>query len=89
MALGADLGRVAGRVLLDSGRIVAAGVAIGLVIAYAATDLIEGVLYGVEPTDGLTFLASAGVLAGVSLLAAYVPARRAARVDPVAALRGE
>lgn len=66
-----------------------AGVALGLAAALGATRLIAGLLYGVSAADPLTYAAVAALLAGVSLLACLIPARRAARVDPLAAIRAE
>lgn len=89
MALGAARGRVFAMVLLQGARLAAIGLAIGLLAALAATRLLVSFLYGVKPTDPLTFAAVAALLAGVALLACYVPARRAMRVEPVIALRYE
>jgi len=69
--------------------LVLAGEAIGLAGAFALTRLIRGLLFGVTPTDLKTFIAVAGILAAVALLATLIPARRAARVDPLVALRYE
>jgi putative ABC transport system permease protein len=70
-------------------RLVAAGLAIGLVAATALTRAMATLLFRTEPYDLVTFAAVPAVLAGVALLACYLPARRAARVEPVVALRSE
>lgn len=66
-----------------------AGAAVGLVGALIVSHLMAGLLFGVRPTDPLTFLGVAILLIGVSLVACYIPARRAMRVDPLVALRYE
>jgi putative ABC transport system permease protein len=63
------------------------GIAIGMVLAFSGAGLMQKLLFGVPPHDAATFVAIALILAGVGVLAAYLPARRAARVDPVSALR--
>jgi len=67
----------------------AIGLAVGRLAAYGTTRLLRGFLFGVGPSDAVTFAATAGVLAGVAFVACYVPARRAARVNPLNALRAE
>jgi predicted permease len=89
MALGARHGDVS-RMVLTQGSIVAAiGVFSGLAAAFGLTRLMASLLYGVSPVDPATYLMAAIGVAAVSLLATYVPARRAATVDPVEALRWE
>jgi ABC-type lipoprotein release transport system permease subunit len=68
-------------------RLAAAGAAVGLVLAAVLARLTSGFLFGVEPLDPGTFLGVTAVLVGVALVAAVIPAMRAARVDPLEALR--
>jgi predicted permease len=89
MALGAASGDVSGLILRQGLRTILAGVAIGSVAALALTRSVRALLFGVSATDPLTFAAVTLLLAGAALLACYVPARRATRVDPVQALRSE
>jgi len=89
MALGAKEKDVLGLVLWDGLIVIGAGLAIGLLLAAAATRVIASFLYGVGATDPLTFVAVPLLLGGVALLASYVPARRAVKVDPLVALRYE
>jgi predicted permease len=89
VSLGADHGDVI-RALVGGGvRLVAWGIALGLLLALGATQLVDRFLYGVGATDPLTFIGVPALFAGITLLAAYIPARRASRVDPVEALRAE
>jgi ABC-type antimicrobial peptide transport system permease subunit len=89
MALGARPGDVLWLVLNEAALLVAAGVAVGIPAALAGSRLIAAMLFGLSATDLLTLGLSVGVLLGIALLAAYWPARRASRVDPMAALRAE
>lgn len=87
MALGATPGGVASRILVETGRLAVAGVAIGLPLSWAATRAIRGLLYGVVPSDPVTFAVVPLMLTAVVALAGYLPARRATRVDPGVALK--
>jgi putative ABC transport system permease protein len=89
MALGAKEGTVVGSVLRSALVSALLGIGIGLVAAYALTRTIASFLYDVSPTDPATAAAVAGVLLVVAAVAAFVPARRAASIDPMAALRAE
>ncbi|MGH9934658.1 MAG: ABC transporter permease [Blastocatellia bacterium] len=89
LALGARQRDVFRLVIKEGMTLVAAGVALGLAGAIAGTRLLTAFLYGVEPTDAATFIGVALLLAVVALLANYLPARRAARTDPMQALRAE
>ncbi len=89
MALGAQLRHVR-QLILGQGMILAGiGLAVGLVIVFILARFLTSMLYGVSPTDPITFIAITFLLAAVALVACYVPARRAARVDPMVALREE
>jgi putative ABC transport system permease protein len=89
MAIGALPNQVAGLFLKQGFVLVAAGSAAGLVLALATTRLLSAWLYGVPPRDPATFLTGSAVLAVMALLACYLPARRASRIQPLEALRYE
>jgi ABC-type antimicrobial peptide transport system permease subunit len=89
MALGARPGSVLGLVLRQGGLLLAGGLAAGAFVAWGLTRLLGEMLYGVEPFDPTTVGAMTAVLAVTALAASWLPARRAARVDPVDALRTE
>jgi putative ABC transport system permease protein len=89
LALGAPARRVLGLVVGQGMLLAAAGVALGLAAAFAATRLLRALLYEVSPTDPLTFIALPVVLLAVAALASYLPARRATRIDPMTALRAD
>jgi putative ABC transport system permease protein len=89
MALGAQPRDVMTMVVREGGRLALAGIAIGTVLAFTLMQIVKSSLYGVSAADPLTFLAVAVLLAGVALVACYIPARRATRVDPLVALRYE
>ncbi len=89
MALGADAGRVGRMILKDVSRLVGLGILLGLPLAYGLGRFVNSMLYGVKAFEALTVGSAVLVMACVALAAAYLPARRATRVDPLVALRYE
>ena len=89
MALGAARLDILRLVLGGAGKLTMIGIAIGLVCSMALTRLITKMLYGIRPDDPITFIVVPAILISVALLASYLPARRASKVDPMAALRYE
>jgi len=86
-ALGASRARIAANTLTDAAELTAIGVVVGVLMSLFATKLIGGLLYTTSPRDPLVYAAVVACIALVSLVAAYLPARRAVRVDPVVALK--
>ena len=89
LALGADRGTILAMVLKQGFRLAITGATVGLAGAFIVSRLMQGVLYGISPGDLLTFMSVTILLTAVALAACYIPARRAMRVDPLAALRHE
>jgi putative ABC transport system permease protein len=87
IALGATTGSVMRMVVARGVSLTAVGLSVGLALAWAGTRTMQNLLFGVAAADPATFAAVVAVLAGVALAACYLPARRAAGVDPIAALR--
>jgi putative ABC transport system permease protein len=89
ISVGATRHDVVSMVLGSGARLAGVGIVAGLLAAWAVTRMMSTFLYGVRPTDPLTFTAVAALLLGVALLACYLPARRAAGIDPLIALKYE
>jgi ABC-type antimicrobial peptide transport system permease subunit len=89
MAFGASSGSILQLVAGQGLKLSALGIALGLLAAFAVTRVMSTMLVGVSPTDPLTFASIAAFFLGVTALACWIPARRAARLDPVQALREE
>jgi ABC-type antimicrobial peptide transport system permease subunit len=89
MALGARPSQIMGSVFAGAGRLLGFGVALGIGLTLLAERLPRAVVFGVSPFDALTLASAIFVLAAVSAVAAFLPARRAAAVDPIEAIRAE
>jgi putative ABC transport system permease protein len=89
MALGARASQVRRMVMTQGARVVVFGVVIGLAAAVLSTRALGTLLYEVRALDPLTFAVASALMIGIGLLASYVPARRASRVDPMISLRAE
>jgi ABC-type antimicrobial peptide transport system permease subunit len=89
IALGAQTGQVLRTVLREAWLLALAGVGVGLIVALAMSRLIQSMLYGLRPTDPITSAAAATLLVAIALAASWTPARKAARIDPIHALRHE
>jgi ABC-type antimicrobial peptide transport system permease subunit len=89
MALGAAAGQVRRMVVSQGARVLLLGIVLGAAAAYGATRALGGLLFGVEAFDPMTYLVVSLLMVLVGLLASWVPARRASRVDPMEALRAE
>jgi predicted permease len=89
MALGAGAGRVRGAVLLSTLRLAAVGIVVGTLASFLSARLIATLLFATSPWDGVTYLGMVVTLIAVALISGYLPARRASRVNPMIALRGD
>ena len=87
MSLGADRGRVERMILAEGGTLVAVGLALGVVGAFLTTRVIRGLLFGVSPNDPMTFVGVAVLMAVIGVVACWIPALRAARIDPAITMR--
>ncbi len=89
MSLGADSAQVHWMILKEGGVLVAAGLLVGSVSAFAASGLMRGLLFGIAPHDPVTFAAVATLMGIIGIAACWIPAARAARIDPAIAMRSE
>ena len=89
IALGAPSDSVLGLVLGQGGRLIAIGVAVGVILGAMATQVFASMMFGVSPLDPFVYLATALLMATIGMVAVYVPARRATKVDAMVALRAE
>ena len=88
MSLGADSARVLRMVIMEGGVLLGIGLIVGLAAAMAGSRLIQGLLFGVPPHDPLTLGLVAGIMAAIGIVACWLPAARAARIDPAITMRG-
>jgi ABC-type antimicrobial peptide transport system permease subunit len=89
LALGASARDVLGMLMRDAMRPVTLGIALGITGAIALTRVLAAMLFGVSATDAATYVVACAVLAGAAMIASIVPARRALKVDAIAAIRGD
>jgi putative ABC transport system permease protein len=89
MSLGADAARVQRMILMEGGTLVIVGLVVGAAMAFVASNVIRGLLFGVAPHDPATFVGVTLSMAGIGMTACWIPAARAARVDPAIAMRAE
>jgi ABC-type antimicrobial peptide transport system permease subunit len=89
LAIGAQSSAITRMIVVHALRLTTAGIAIGIALSLFATRFVQSLIFGISPVDPITFVSVPLLLAAVSLAAAYFPARRASRIDPVEALRQE
>jgi ABC-type antimicrobial peptide transport system permease subunit len=89
MSLGADAARVQRMVIMEGGVLLAIGLVFGIALAMAGSRLIQGLLFGVPPHDPLTLGLVAGIMTAIGMGACWVPAARAARIDPAITMRSQ
>jgi ABC-type antimicrobial peptide transport system permease subunit len=89
MSLGADSARVQRMILGEGGRLLAIGLVLGVAGAYLSAGVIQGLLFGVAPHDPTTFIGVAVAMAAIGLAACWIPALRAARIDPAITMRAQ
>jgi ABC-type antimicrobial peptide transport system permease subunit len=89
IALGADARSVTRMVVVEGAKLVGVAVVAGLLTGAGAARLLRNQLFGVQPNDAMTFVVVTAVLSAIAIVACYLPARRASRVDPMVALRAD
>jgi ABC-type antimicrobial peptide transport system permease subunit len=89
IALGSRPGEVIRMILRQAGLLVGLGIGIGVVCSLMLSQILTTLLYGIKPTDVLSYVAAASALGLVALAASFIPARRAARIDPMQSLRAD